>query len=209
MKLFSKPVACICALVMAASTMTAVSVSAEESSGSTAAVTQESSKADNTKYGKVTAVNGSEITVALGEFSKKEKSADGSAVKEKKKTSDDTASADEQQAEKSKKCGKGHKGKGGRHGSFTENGTTVTETVSDSVTVSKKGEEASVSDISEGNMVKLGYNESGVLESVKLMKGHKHGSKTADGTESTRPEKRGMKAGTQSDEQPSAQESQA
>ena len=100
MKLFSKPAACICALVMAASTMTAVSVSAEESSGSTAAVTQESSKADNTKYGKVTAVNGSEITVALGEFSKKEKSADGSAVKEK--TSDDTASADEQQAEKSK-----------------------------------------------------------------------------------------------------------
>ena len=202
MRSFSKPAACICALVMAASTMTAVSVSAEQSKGSAAAVTQENSKSENTdvKFGKVTAVNGSEITVALGDFTKTEKSSEASDVKEKKNQSDETSSTDEQQTESSNTHIKGHKGKGGHRGSFTEDGTTVTVTVTDNITVSKKGAEASVSDISEGDIIKLGYNENAELESVKLMKGHKHSGSGAEGSSKNRPAKKAGKSSEQSTE---------
>jgi mannitol-specific phosphotransferase system IIBC component len=187
---------------MAASTMTAVSVSAEQSKGSAAAVTQENSKSENTdvKFGKVTAVNGSEITVALGDFTKTEKSSETSDVKEKKKQSDETSSTDEQQTESSKTKVKGHKGKGGHRGSFTEDGTTVTVTVTDNITVSRKGAEASVSDISEGDIIKLGYNENAELESVKLMKGHKHSGSGAEGSSRSRPAKKAGKSSEQSTE---------
>ncbi|ADU22038.1 hypothetical protein [Ruminococcus albus] len=202
MRSFSKSAACICALVMAASTMTAVSVSAEQNKGSAAAVTQENSKSENTdvKFGKVTAVNGSEITVALGDFTKTEKSSETSDVKEKKKQSDETSSTDEQQTEKIKTKVKGHKGKGGHRDSFTEDGTTVTVTVTDNITVSRKGAEASVSDISEGDIIKLGYNENAELEIVKLMKGHKHSGSGTEGSSKTRPAKKAGKSSEQSTE---------
>ena len=202
MKLFSKSAACICALTIAASAMTSLSVSAEQSGETAAAVTQESSKAENTnvKYGKVTAVNGSNLTVALGEFTKKEKNADESAVREKEKLSDDTASADEQQTEKTGRKHKGRKGKSDHHGSFTENGTSVTVTVTDTLSISKKGEEASVSDISEGDTLKLVYNENGKLESVKLIKGHKHGSKKTDSSTESLRAKKGSKSTEQTPE---------
>ena len=180
--------------------MTAVSVSAEQSKESAAAVTQENSKSENTdvKFGKVTAVNGSEITVALGDFTKTEKSSEASDVKEKKKQSDETSSTDEQQTESSNTHIKGHKGKGVHRGSFTEDGTTVTVTVTDNITVSRKGAEASVSDISEGDIIKLGYNENAELESVKLMKGHKHSGSGAEGSSKTRPAKKAGKSSEQS-----------
>lgn len=186
--------------------MTAVSVSAEQSKGSAAVVTHENSKSENTdvKFGKVTAVNGSEITVALGDFTKTEKYSETSDVKEKKKQSkkqsDETSSTDEQQTESSKTKVKGHKGKGGHRGSFTEDGTTVTVTVTDNITVSRKGAEASVSDISEGDIIKLGYNENAELESVKLMKGYKHSGSGAEGSSRSRSAKKAGKSSEQSTE---------
>ena len=182
--------------------MTAVSVSAEQSKGSAAAVTQENSKLENTdvKFGKVTAVNGNKITVAFGDFTKTEKSSETSDVKEKKKQSDETSSTDEQQTESSKTKVKGHKGKGGHRVSFTEDGTTVTVTVTDNITVSRKGAEASVSDISEGDIIKLGYNENAELESVKLMKGRKHSGSGAEGSSRSRSAKKTGKSSEQSTE---------
>ena len=73
-------------------------------------------------------------------------------------------------------------------------------TVTDNITVSRKGAEASVSDISEGDIIKLGYNENAELESVKLMKGHKHSRSGAEGSSRSRSAKKTGKSSEQSTE---------
>ena len=61
-------------------------------------------------------------------------------------------------------------------------------TVTDNITIEKKGETAAVSDISEGDIVKLTYSDSGELTGVKL-KGHKH-SRSTDGTSDSTTKKK-------------------
>ena len=55
--------------------------------------------------------------------------------------------------------------------------------LTDDVTVTKKGEAAEVSDISEGDIVKLKYDENGELTSVKVSSGHKQGRKAGKTSE--------------------------
>ena len=179
----SKAAACICAVIMAVSGAAALSAYADDTSSSgaassaAAAESSEKTAVTNAKYGKVTAVNGSELTVSLGEFTKKEKTSsdsgttDESAVKSKKRT--DSSSGTDSTSSGTAESGKKRKGKGGHKGSFTENGTTLTVKLTDSVTIEKKGQAAEVSDISEGDMIKLVYDDSGNLTEIKLIKGHK------------------------------------
>ena len=198
----SKAAACICAVIMAVSGAAALSAYADDTSSSgaassaAAAESSEKTAVTNAKYGKVTAVNGSELTVSLGEFTKKEKTSsdsgttDESAAKSKKRTDSSSDSGTDSGTSAKKKTsdsstdtdstssgtaesGKKRKGKGGHKGSFTENGTTLTVKLTDSVTIEKKGQAAEVSDISEGDMIKLVYDDSGNLTGVKLIKGHK------------------------------------
>ena len=77
MKRSVKAAACICALIMAATSVSAVTAYADDSAQAsvTAQADTKKPKVGNVRIGKVTAVNGSEITVALGGYTKPEKSA--------------------------------------------------------------------------------------------------------------------------------------
>lgn len=197
MKLFSKTTACICAVIIATSAATVISVNAAKiTAPSTSSAQTESSKTklaeENIKYGKVTAVDGNKITVALGEFAAKTKTTDNSTSSEKaakkKKSSDSTEAQSGDSSSAEKTVTKKHRHKGKHSGSFTENGTSLTVTVTNNITIEKKGETAAVSDISEGDIVKLTYSDSGELTGVKL-KGHKH-SRSTDGTSDSTTKKK-------------------
>ena len=194
MKLFSRTTACICAVIMAASAVSVIGASAAQlSTTAPSAVQSEDSKVkkevtdENVKFGKVTAINGSEITVSLGELAarsdgeKKVKPSGDVLTEKKQKTSDSTDST------KEKKGGRKHRPDGG----FTENGTTLTVTVTDSVIVTKRGQEAAVTDIKEGDIIRLVYDDNGELTGIKLGRGHKHGRKS-DGSsdQKTKPQKK-------------------
>ncbi|MBR6046064.1 MAG: hypothetical protein IKP47_10570 [Ruminococcus sp.] len=191
MKVSKRAAAFICALMMSAASVSAVSAFADDSAGQAASET--------VRVGKVTEVSGSQLTVALGEFSRKktgtetaegEESADGSEKSarsgmkkshgskcEAKEKSAGAEASEEGAAQSGEtgKTGKKHGGKGRHHGKFTENGTT--ETVdTEGAAVTKKGEDAAVSDISVGDIVKLKYDENGELTKVKVC-GHRHGKK--------------------------------
>lgn len=55
-------------------------------------------------------------------------------------------------------------------------------TISDDVTVTKKGETVTASDISVGDIVKLKYDENNDLAEVKVSAKHKHGRKASETT---------------------------
>ncbi len=205
MKLFSRTTACICAVIMAASAVSVIGASAAQlSTTAPSAVQSEDSKVkkevtdENVKFGKVTAINGSEITVSLGELAarsdgEKKVKPSGDVLTEKKqktsastdsKSSADSGSTDSTQA---KKGGRKHRPDGG----FTENGTTLTVTFTDSVTVTKRGQEAAVTDIKEGDIIRLVYDDNGELTGIKLGRGHKHGRKSdSSSDQKTKPQKK-------------------
>lgn len=225
MKVSKKAAACICALMMAASSVTAFTVSAadtETPAASAAQAVTEKAASENVKVGRVTSVDGDRLTIALGEFSGKrsaDKTSDGEessdtakktgrtgknkaqstdtedqentvtdkSKKSRKVKSGETAAAETDGSDNSdenaeKKSGRKH-GKGKHHGKFTENGTTETVTLSDDVTVTKKGESAAASEISTGDIVKLKYDENEELTEVKVFSKHKHHAKTEENTE--------------------------
>ena len=148
MRLFSKTTACLCALIIAASAVTVISVSAAQSTAPSASAAQTESgntekTSDNVKLGKVTAVDGNKIIVALGEFASKTKTAENgtadrkSEAKTKKKTSGSAeaqngSSSAEDSENAAEKSGRKHSHKGRRRGEFSENGTTLTVTVTTS-----------------------------------------------------------------------------
>ncbi len=95
----------ICSLVMATTSLTALGVSAADESGQTTSTSQSAAaetKKENVKVGKVTAVNGSQLTVAMGEFSKKQSGAEksessdgtGKQKRSKQQKSDSSAQSD-------------------------------------------------------------------------------------------------------------------
>ena len=166
----------------------------------------EKSAEKNVKIGKVMAVNGNVITVSLGEFtSQSSDSVDSDAAtangtrskKQKRSAKDVTVGTENQTAQKrgfqkstnvdsgENTCEQPQKrgGKSGRTGTFTENGTTLDVAITDSVTFEKKGEAIAVSDVTEGDLLKLVYDENGNLIKVKFIKnkgGHGKGTKAAD-----------------------------
>ncbi len=223
MKTSMKLTACLCAVLMSMSAVTAVcaaDTAAAEQPAVTADADSKAPKAKNVKVGKVTAVNGSEITVSLGEFAakqtdasaeKKEKPAKTKssssdtasaesgtetskkqkpAGKSKVKSSDSTAAASEAAASenstdtaKQKPAGKkGGKHKGGMRGEFTESGSTLTITVTDSIKLKNKGQTVSVSDISVGDLLILDYSDSGELTGINVTKAQTEKTKPENGT---------------------------
>ena len=183
MKRSLKATACLCAAIMSLSAMSLV-CGADTTEAEKPAVTAETevkaAKAKTVRLGKVTAVNGSEITVELGELAAKQGDAaeksgnkDNTGKREKpsakpeRKTSDSTDTATDTAGKKpSVKHGK----KGGKTGEFTGSGETLTVTLAANNTLGKKGKTVSASEISVGDILKLEYNDNGELTGVKAMK---------------------------------------
>ena len=200
MKMFSKAMAVLFGLTLAASAVSAISacavenVTQAETNDATSRASKkaekgqksteksaEKSKEKNVKIGKVTAVDGNVITVSLGEFNSQwsdtidsgTAAADGTQSKKQRKSSENVADdAGNQTAQK-------RRDNSGRSGAFTENGTTLNVTITDSVTIEKKGEAIAISDIIEGDLLKLVYDENDNLVKVKYAKnksGHSKGT---------------------------------
>ena len=203
-----KTAAILCALIMAATSVSAVTAYADDTAqpAVTAQADTQKPKTKNIKVGKVTAVNGNEITLALGEFAKLEKPAqtadnaaasDGATTekkekpekKQKVKSSDSTASTTDAAADsasdtaKTKPEGKrGGKHKGGKHGEFAENGSTLTITLTDSVSLKKGGKAVTAADIAVGDILTLEYNDNSELVKIKVTGDKTEKSKPANGT---------------------------
>lgn len=93
LKSSKKALACICALIMATTSLAAYSVSAADESEQTTVSSQADtaeSKVKTVKVGKVTAVNGSQLTVAMGDFSAKQSNAEKSSGDEETETAKKT-----------------------------------------------------------------------------------------------------------------------
>ena len=214
-----KTAACICALIMAATSVSAVPAYADSTSQTSAAAQADTQKqkAKNVKIGKVTAVNGSEITLALGEYSKPDKPADNTAAgdstaaakkekpekQQKAKPSDSAASGSDTSADsasgtaKAKSGGRrGGRHKGGKSGEFTENGSTLTITLTDSISLKKSGKAVTAADISAGDILTLRYNGSGELVGINVSGEKTEKAKPESGTK-TKGVRRDRKAGTE------------
>ncbi len=172
MKNSLKITAYLCAGIMTLAAATIASSADTSATGQTTVSAQSDSKpakAKNVTYGKVTAVNGSAITLALGEFSakqddstKKPERNDPTGQKEKpslkdnntteqkekpskpeKKSSESTESSENSDKKPDGKRGGKHGRKDGEHGEFTENGSTLTVTLDDNNTLGRKGQAVS------------------------------------------------------------------
>ena len=218
MKRSVKTAAVFCALIMAATSVSAVTAYADDTTQTsvTAQADAQKPKAKNIKVGKVTAVNGSEITLALGEFAKPEKPAqtaddaaasDGTTTekkekpekKQKVKTSDSTANTADNASDTAKtkpEDKRGGKQKRGKKGEFTENGTTLTITLTDSVSLKKGGKTVTAADIAVGDILELKYNDSDELVGIKVSGDKTEKSKPANGTK-TKGTRKSKKASTE------------
>jgi hypothetical protein len=202
MKRSVKTAAVFCALIMAATSVSAVTAYADDTTQTsvTAQADAQKPKAKNIKVGKVTAVNGSEITLALSDFAKPEKPADNAAAadgtttekkekpekKQRVKPSDSSDSTADETAESAKPSGRRGKHKGGKNGEFTENGSTLTITLTDGVSLKKGGKAVTAADIAVGDILTLKYNDSGELVGIKVSGEKKTADKAADGTKEKR-----------------------
>ncbi|MBQ8978358.1 MAG: hypothetical protein IJ080_01185 [Oscillospiraceae bacterium] len=180
MKLTSMTKVLAAALIV--SSMTAAlpaHVSAEDAQASAQTVQAAQTKAQTKKIGKVTAVNGTKVTIALGEIERPERPQKSKTDKTAANAATDkTASnaAADKTASKTDKTASDKKAKpeGGRKGqSFKESGETVTADLA-AVTVTKDGKAASAADIKEGDIVTLVY-EGTTLKEVKC--GHGFGGR--------------------------------
>ncbi|MCR4779981.1 MAG: hypothetical protein K5876_02680 [Ruminiclostridium sp.] len=187
---------------MAATSVCAVTAYADDTAqpAVTAQAETQKPKAKNVKVGKVTAVNGSEITLALGEFAKPEKPSDSAeagdnAAAEKKekpekkqrvKPSDSSDSTADETAESAKPSGRRGKHKSDKKGEFTENGSTLTITLTDGISLKKGGKTVTAADIAVGDILTLKYNDSGELVGIKVSGEKKTADKAADGTKEKR-----------------------
>ena len=183
MKASKKALAGICALVMAATSLTAFGVSAADESAQTAVTQSEQAqeKTVSTKAGKVTAVNGTTLTVAMGEFTAKQTDAqsgsDTSAAAKKQRTKKKHRSTDEQTDTASKSAADQSSAENQQNGAqFTENGTSQTIELTSDVTLKKHGKTITAADISEGDILKLKYDQNNKLVEVKVSTKHKRRS---------------------------------
>ncbi|MCR5168832.1 MAG: hypothetical protein K6C13_16695, partial [Oscillospiraceae bacterium] len=207
MKNIIRTAAFICAIAMSVSSMSAVSVSAADNTEqSTSSSKEETGKKQtrNVKLGKVTAVSGNKITVALGKTGK------GTPPV---KPSGNGADPNGNTTPPEKPSGNGYDPNGNTtppempsgngydpNGNTTppempsgngngnppampsgdnmgkipsadlaESGKTVTVTISDGVSVKKNGKTVSVSDIAEGDIIMLMYDDSNALTAVEIM----------------------------------------
>ncbi|MCR5718149.1 MAG: hypothetical protein K6F80_03820 [Oscillospiraceae bacterium] len=157
---FSKTAACLCAVLMASAAMPVISAAAADTPAQPAASAQSETKqkSGNCKTGKVTAVNGDQITITVGSHSAK-----------KHRTSDtaDTAQADSTQTAETTKSRKGS-AKNGNSDTAAETAAPLTVTLGSGVTIEKDGETITAADISVGDVLRLKYDDNGTLVKVKV-----------------------------------------
>ena len=97
-----------------------------------------------------------------------------------------------------------HGKKGGRKGEFTENGSTLTVTITDGITLKKSGKAVTTADIAVGDILTLEYNDSDELVGVKVKgekseKSDKTGKSGKSGSESGTKQKGSRKGKKTSD----------
>ena len=158
----------------------AVDQSAGESADQSTAelkTVEPSAYAGQTVYGKVTAVNGSDVTVTLGTMKKKSKKSTTESDSAK-----DTAAADTTAEDKTSEKGKKKKSP------FTSNGEQMTVTISDGLTEAE---------IKEGKILKLTLDDSGTVTSVEVKSKSK--SRSGSGSKTGTSSDSGSKTETASD----------
>ena len=99
MKVSRKAAACICAMMMATSSAAAFSVNAADSESQDVSASQTAEGSGSVKIGKVTEIDGSRLTVALGEFSGKKASAEASGAGESSETAKKTRRSGKKKAQ--------------------------------------------------------------------------------------------------------------
>lgn len=184
MKNSIKFVALMTAAVMSAAAIPAVCISAVNT---TSSVSASASVSQNVKYGKVTSINGTKIKLALGEYTEKpapdgmqdgqtpptppDGNSNGGTPPEKPENDGNApAQNGEQPPEKpdgDKPSGEAPSG----FGKFTESGKTLTINVKSEKIITKNGKSASLSDISEGDILKLTYNSDNKISGIEILSG--------------------------------------
>ncbi|MGN0666127.1 MAG: hypothetical protein ACI4KF_06330 [Huintestinicola sp.] len=190
MKKSIRTIALISAAVMSLSVMPTASCYASDN---TSSVSSSQSTSQSVKYGKVTSVSGTKVKLALGEYSQPtapENAQNGQTPptppdgNEQKGT---PPAMPENGGNPPAKPGQGGSDNGeppakpdgeapdgapgGGFGEFTVNGKTLTINISNEKVLKKKGKSATLSDISEGDILKLTYNSSGKISGIEIMDG--------------------------------------
>ncbi len=195
MKKSIKTIAILSALAITLSAVPASNIYAAENAASVSASEQTSR---TVKYGKVTSVNGTKITLALGEYEQPSAPPDGNGQNggtppEKpdgdmngtppqmpenggtppEKPNGDMGGTPPQMPEN----GNGNSPekpdgeKGGAMSGFTENGKTLTLNIKSEKILKKNGNSAALSDISEGDILMLVYNSNQKICEIDIMSG--------------------------------------
>ncbi len=189
MKKTVKTVALLGAVVMTFSAVPCAFADVAASAVTSASLSASTSR--TIKYGRVTAINGNKITLALGTFSQggmngtppemptggqqgtpPEMPADGQQGTPpgmpsggQQGTPPEKPSGDQQGTPPEKPDGDG---KGAGNG-FTESGKSVILTLSSSKLLTKNGSSAEVSDIAVGDILKLTYNSGGKISGIEIL----------------------------------------
>lgn len=187
MKNSVKFIALMTAAVMSAAAVPAVCIYA---ANTTSSVSSSESVSRTVKYGKVTSISGTKIKLALGEYTQKtapdgtqdgqtpptppDGNSNGGTPPEKPENDGNApAQNGEQSPEKpdgDKPSGEAPNGEAPKgFGEFTESGKTLTVNVKNEKVLKKNGKSASLSDISEGDILKLTYSSENKIGSIEIL----------------------------------------
>lgn len=181
MKKSMKTLAIISAAVMSFSAMPAASLYAADS---TSSVSASESTAQTVKYGKVTAISGTKVKLALGEYSQssapdnsqsngQEPPAmpDGNGQNGTPPEMPEQGITGNGEQPPEKPDGEAPDGMGSPFGEFTLGGKTITINITNEKLLKKNGRSASLSDISEGDILKLTYNSNNKISGIEILSG--------------------------------------
>ncbi len=176
MKNSVKFIALMTAAVMSAAAVPAVCIYA---ANTTSSVSSSESVSRTVKYGKVTSISGTKIKLALGEYTQKtapDGMQDGQTPPEKPENDGNApAQNGEQSPEKTdgdKPSGEAPNGEAPKgFGEFTGSGKTLTVNVKNEKVLKKNGKSASLSDISEGDILRLTYSSENKISSIEILSG--------------------------------------
>ena len=136
-----------------------------------------SAYAGQTVYGKVTAVNGSDVTVTLGTMKKKSKKSTTESDSAKDTAAADKAAAEDKATAKDKAATDKTSANGNKKKSpFTSSGEQMTVAISDGLTETE---------IKEGKILKLTLDDSGTVTSVEVKSKSKSSSGSGTNTNTT------------------------
>lgn len=189
MKNSVKFIALMTAAVMSAAAVPAVCIYA---ANTTSSVSSSESVSRTVKYGKVTSISGTKIKLALGEYTQKtapdgmqdgqtpptppDGNSNGGTPPEKPENDGNApAQNGEQSPEKpdgDKPSGEAPNGEAPKgFGEFTGSGKTLTVNVKNEKVLKKNGKSASLSDISEGDILRLTYSSENKISSIEILSG--------------------------------------